>query len=126
VTINCKSPNKRKKTKASNQGKIQRRRETQAKKQLGQFMKLWHKKKRMEAEERKYPCPNKNAGSTERRTDGRCPREARGGEATKRKKKTEPRAREERKGTSLKKIEPRVRARVRERERDREQAAYAT
>jgi hypothetical protein len=37
---------------ASKQGKIQRRRETQAKKQLGQFMKAWHKKKRMEAEER--------------------------------------------------------------------------
>jgi hypothetical protein len=46
------------------------------------------------------------------RTDGRCPREARRGEATKRKKKTEPRAREERKGTSLKKIEPRARARA--------------
>jgi hypothetical protein len=80
------------KTKARKQGKIQRRRETQAKKQLEQFMKVWQKKKRMEAEERKYPCPNKNAGSTERRTDGRtdgrCPREARGGEATKRKKKT--------------------------------------
>jgi hypothetical protein len=96
VTINRKSPNKRKDE--SKQGKIQRRRETQAKKQLGQFMKVWHKKK---AWKRKRGSTHALIKMQEARkdgwTDGRCPREARGGEATKRKKKTEPRAREERK-----------------------------
>lgn len=87
-------------------------------------MKVWHKKKRMEAEERKYPCPNKNAGSTERRTDGRTVSsrgEGRRGDEEEEEDRTARQRRE--KGTSLKKIEPR--ARVGERE-NREQAAYAT